>query len=328
MLFEESPLVSVIIPAYNAASFLSYSIRSALDQDYPRIEIIVVDDGSLDRTFEIAKTFESEFPEKIKAIKQTNGKQGKARNTGIFYSKGSLIAFLDADDEWTKEKISNQVNCLNRENLDLVYSDGYLIATNSNKSLIDLVAEGHQKMLLGSYQGILEGKDGIKILHRKNRIPASSVLCRRTKLLSVGGFNEKLELQNCEDYLLWVTLIQSGARMKGYPDLYLLYRMHANSSTNGVLISLLPLVRSLFEMKHPLSEQLRIQLAGHIRKLTEELVSQNKMNQEKNIFIKYNNNCPELKWQIALKLSFKISFNYFYLKVLWRHTNKWIKLDF
>ncbi len=90
------PLVSVIIPAYNSATFITRAIRSALDQDYPEKEIIVVNDGSTDHTQQVLES----FGPSIRVINQTNAGAAVARNTGIEQSRGEFIAFLDSDDEW------------------------------------------------------------------------------------------------------------------------------------------------------------------------------------------------------------------------------------
>src|SRR5215831_2827499 len=87
--------VSGIIPAYNAESFISETIASALAQTYPLTELIVVDDGSSDHTAEVAARFPN-----TRVIRRPNGGQGAARNTGIQAASGDWIAFLDHDDTW------------------------------------------------------------------------------------------------------------------------------------------------------------------------------------------------------------------------------------
>lgn len=324
---KEHPFVSVIIPAYKAATLLPFTVKSVMEQSYPHIEVIVVDDGSPDNTFEIAKQLEQQWPGKVIALQQANGRQGKARNTGIAHARGNYIAFLDADDEWTPEKIEVQLNILLREQLDLVFSDGFLIPTDAQRPLLDLLHEDHEKVPMGAYLGALEGASGIRLLHRKNRIPTSSVLCRKDAIVRAGGFIETRELQNCEDYLLWVRMVEQGCRMKGIPDGHLLYRMHPNSSTNGILNAFFPLVRSLFVMHVPLSDDLRIQLAGHIRTLTEELVQQHKLAEARDIFENYNASAKEGIWRVLLKSSFRISPEKIYLSILWRHTALWLAQD-
>ena len=105
----KSPLVTIIIPAYNAKSYIRRSLGSALEQTYEKIEIIVVDDGSTDETAEIVKSYGDP---RIKYIYQENRGQGAARNNGIKRSSGDYITFLDADDHYLPEKVERQVEFL------------------------------------------------------------------------------------------------------------------------------------------------------------------------------------------------------------------------
>jgi glycosyltransferase involved in cell wall biosynthesis len=90
-----SPLVSIIIPAFNYERYVARAIESALAQDYPSVEVVVVDDGSTDGTAAVAKTFEARG---VTVVSQENQGLAAARNTGIRHSKGDLLFFLDADD--------------------------------------------------------------------------------------------------------------------------------------------------------------------------------------------------------------------------------------
>ena len=99
-------LVSILIPAYKAEAFVAETIRSAQNQTWPRKEIIVVDDGSPDRTFEVARHFESAS---VKVVRQENGGAPAARNTAFSLAQGDYIQWLDADDLLHPEKISTQL---------------------------------------------------------------------------------------------------------------------------------------------------------------------------------------------------------------------------
>jgi glycosyltransferase involved in cell wall biosynthesis len=104
----ELPLVSVVIPAYNAAATLPASIESVLAQRYPRVEVVVVDDGSTDRTPEVLRS----FGDRIRWVYQENGGLPTARNTGHRTATGDLIAWLDADDLAEPDRIALQVDFL------------------------------------------------------------------------------------------------------------------------------------------------------------------------------------------------------------------------
>ena len=103
------PLVSVIIPAYNAERFIARSLRSVLDQTYRNLQVIVVDDGSTDLTARIVRRH---MEPRLWYIRQANAGPGAARNAGIKLAQGAYITFLDADDYYQAEKVETQVEFL------------------------------------------------------------------------------------------------------------------------------------------------------------------------------------------------------------------------
>ena len=110
------PLISVIIPVYNRDRYLAEAIESALAQTYPAIELIVVDDGSSDRTAEVAQRYP------ITYHFQPNGGISAARNAGIALGKGDFFAFLDSDDIWVADKLSKQMAAFDFDpNLEAVF---------------------------------------------------------------------------------------------------------------------------------------------------------------------------------------------------------------
>jgi glycosyltransferase involved in cell wall biosynthesis len=106
------PLVSILIPAYNAEPWIADSIRSAMAQTWPRKEIIVVDDGSIDRTFEIARQFESES---VHVVSQKNQGAAAARNKAFSLCQGDYVQWLDADDLLAADKIARQLDVVDSE---------------------------------------------------------------------------------------------------------------------------------------------------------------------------------------------------------------------
>jgi glycosyltransferase involved in cell wall biosynthesis len=105
----DKPLVSIIIPVYNSAAFISETIKSAMQQTWANKEIILVDDGSIDNSLAIIKGYESAA---IKVFNQSNKGASAARNKGLAEAKGDYIQFLDADDLLSNTKIEEQVNLL------------------------------------------------------------------------------------------------------------------------------------------------------------------------------------------------------------------------
>lgn len=104
---SEGPLVTAVIPVYNGEALVGDAIRSVLAQTYSRVECVVVDDGSTDRSAAVAAS----FGPRVRVIRQPNGGVASARNAGVAAATGELVAFLDADDYWLPEKLEKQVRC-------------------------------------------------------------------------------------------------------------------------------------------------------------------------------------------------------------------------
>lgn len=102
------PFISVVIPAFNREKYLARAIKSVLAQGYPRLEIIVVDDGSTDQTALIVKSFSE-----VRYFYQKNLGPASARNKGIMESEGEILAFIDSDDLWTSDKLIVQLKKMN-----------------------------------------------------------------------------------------------------------------------------------------------------------------------------------------------------------------------
>lgn len=109
-------LVSILIPAYNAEKWIKYSIQSAIAQDWPKKEIIIIDDGSTDNTLFIARSFQSNY---VKVITQNNRGASSARNKALSFAQGDYIQWLDADDILAPDKISNQMLIADPGNMSL-----------------------------------------------------------------------------------------------------------------------------------------------------------------------------------------------------------------
>ena len=134
---DKKPLVSVIVPAYNAEKVLPRSLSSLFNQDYKDIEIIVVNDGSKDGSLKYLRSLQAEHKNLV-VVDQKNGGVSKARNAGIAAAKGGYIAFLDADDEFPKDYLSKLVNAIG--NNDMAFSG--VIKIQGGKERVDSNPEG------------------------------------------------------------------------------------------------------------------------------------------------------------------------------------------
>ncbi|HEX3101799.1 MAG TPA: glycosyltransferase family A protein, partial [Pyrinomonadaceae bacterium] len=127
--FDTPPKISVVIPAYNVAKFISETLDSVLAQKYREHEIIVVNDGSPD-TEQFERAIRPRL-EDIIYIKQRNAGAGSARNTAIEHARGHIIAFLDGDDVWLPDFLASQYVFLERNGLDMAYCDASLFGMQS-----------------------------------------------------------------------------------------------------------------------------------------------------------------------------------------------------
>jgi teichuronic acid biosynthesis glycosyltransferase TuaG len=212
------PLVSIIMPAYNAEKFIEESINSVIGQTFTNWELVIIDDGSIDNTADIVKRHAIN-DHRIKYFYQENGRQGKARNAGLKNSKGAFIAFLDADDLWLPDKLTIQVNELSSlSNIDLLFTQGYKIISGEPAAYDVLVKD------------LWDRKD-LSHLIDYNQIPILSVLVKREILFAVNCFTEDHNIQNLEDYHLWLKLFINNYKFKSLAARTFLYRIHEDQNT-------------------------------------------------------------------------------------------------
>lgn len=183
--------VSVIIPTYNRAHFVSEAIDSVLNQTFNDFELMVVDNYSADNTEAVVSSYNDK---RIRYFKnQNNGFVSINRNYGIEKSQGEYIAFLDDDDLWLPEKLEKQVELLDSNKaLGLIYSDCYVIEADGVPEVTYLA---HRKPVRGH---------AFNELFQSNPIPMLTVIIRREVLDKVGGFNPLYKI--AQDYDLWLRI--------------------------------------------------------------------------------------------------------------------------
>lgn len=212
------PHVSVIIPAYNVEGYLAECLDSVLRQTYRDYELIVVDDGSTDRTVEVARRYGDD----LRLIQQPNRGMSGARNTGIRASRGELIAFLDADDVWLPEYLEEQMETYKANGGDcLVFCDVY--AWDGRRLPTET------SIIRGSVP--FDASDPLLSIIRGYPLPIDGVLLPRRVLLEVGLFSE--QVQHGEDVNLWRRLAMQGVRFCHTPRPLALYRQRPDSLSNA-----------------------------------------------------------------------------------------------
>jgi glycosyltransferase involved in cell wall biosynthesis len=190
------PRVSVIIPAYNASATLDAAISSVLAQSYHDHEVIVINDGSTDNTAEVIRG----YGDRIRAITQANGGAASARNAGLGISRGSFIAFLDADDLWKPELLARLVPVLEADPACvLVYADLEIIDSNGNSL---------HTSLIGGTNAHAPTLD--EMLRRVWPIMPSAVVMRKSVLEAIGGFCTKFNSCTYEDLYCWMRAREHG----------------------------------------------------------------------------------------------------------------------
>jgi glycosyltransferase involved in cell wall biosynthesis len=193
-------LVSVVIPAYNAAATLDETLRSVRAQTHYALEIIVVDDGSTDATSEIAQQH-ALADGRVLLLRQDNAGVAQARNHGWQHARADWVAFVDADDLWAPAKIERQLATLDSgaERVGLVYC--WFARIDQASRIVD---RRHDPR----WQG-----DVMQPILSSNFIGnGSSALIRRQALAAAGGFDAGLQArgaQGCEDYLLYFRIAES-----------------------------------------------------------------------------------------------------------------------
>jgi glycosyltransferase involved in cell wall biosynthesis len=230
------PTISIIMPAYNAGSFIGQAIESVQAQDDMHWQLVVINDGSTDDTGFIADQYAQSDP-RIRVLHQANGRQGKARNKGLQQADGSLIAFLDADDYWHPAKLSLQRQALLETGADAVFADAWLQTGEANDTT------------LGSAHGWLPGAEALSSMLTQNRLPVLTVLIKKEWLSRVGGFSEDPHLQNAEDYHLWLRLLAAGCRFWGMEAPLASYRQHPGNATADYWKAFWPVCHCLQQLR-------------------------------------------------------------------------------
>lgn len=207
-------LISVIMAAYNAEKTIRQAVLSALGQTYNQIELVVVDDCSLDLTVEIVREIAKDDP-RIKIFRnESNRGVSFTRKRALIESAGNWIAILDSDDIWRKEKLEKQIKLQKEKEADLIFTGSGFI--DEEGSPIDWYLHAPAEI-------------GYRELLKQNLISNSSVLVRRELYSRFYAEDDKMH----EDFATWLGIIKAGYKAYGIDEPLLIYRLSKSSKSGN-----------------------------------------------------------------------------------------------
>jgi glycosyltransferase involved in cell wall biosynthesis len=245
------PRFSVIVPAYNAQAYLTETILSVLAQTFPDFELVIVDDGSTDRTRKIAMDFAS-TDQRVTVLDQENAGCASASNTAIAAARGEFICILGADDRYRPAHLEQQAAFINAHPGYDIYScnAANLWPDGSMTPYLDDVA--HRRVVSFTLDDWLES------------CPINGLAIYRRDLAErLGGY--RVTLRNAEDYDFWLRAISSGARHIHNPTTLTEYRRHDRNKSRDRVKAALALARILDDLAD--SAELAPQQRAHARRV-------------------------------------------------------------
>ena len=218
---QEAADVSVIMPAWRSAATIGRALGSVARQTVRPREVIVVDDGSDDDTASAAEEMRAALaPVALTVFRQENQVPGGARNRAIENSSGSLLAFLDADDEWLPRKLECSLEAPDQSGVDLI-AHNILVHDRSLETVFECAR--HLK----------EGEDVFVALFKRGFVATTSVICRRDAVEAVDGFDTSL--RSPQDYELWMAIAAlEGRRFAVLPEALARYFTRAGSVSSNI----------------------------------------------------------------------------------------------
>lgn len=210
----QQELVSVITPVYNAERFIGEQIESVLAQTYSPIELVLVDDCSKDGSAEIIKEYCKRYPNIVYHLQEKNMGAGAARNKALELAKGRYVAFLDSDDVWYPDKITQQMALMQETGAQVSYT------------AIEMIDENGK--LIKPKRNIKETCDYNYLLHN-TILATSAVMVDREK---AGDFRLHLR-RGGQDYATWLKLLRGGTVARGINQALVKYRVLSNSLSSN-----------------------------------------------------------------------------------------------
>ena len=219
---KNGPIVSIVIPMYNAEVFISGTINSVLKQSFAEFELIIVDNSSTDNSKGIVKDFIM-LDNRIKLIEleYNSSEPARTKNIWIENAKGEYIAFLDADDIWDINKIEKQIKFLRENNIEFTSTDCILIDDKNKEINLNFLSKIYNKLLK---------KNTICDVIKNNFILTSSVLVKKSLLKK---FEEDKRNTTVKDFDIWLQVLAKHENIYKYQnEKLILYRVLENSVSN------------------------------------------------------------------------------------------------
>jgi len=205
-------MISVIIPLYNKANYIERAIHSVEAQNYPDMEIIVVDDGSTDKGPQIVRSINDN---RIKLISQPNSGVSAARNTGIAAAKGEWIAFLDADDQWLGGKLAAQMSVLEKHQNIMWASCGF------NRVKDDKILVGPERFAKSWFKEPNVIRDALEIMAAGKHLWTGTIIVNKAVFSQTAAFDDTLK--SGEDIDLWFRIAAAFPTLVYIEDSYANY---------------------------------------------------------------------------------------------------------
>jgi glycosyltransferase involved in cell wall biosynthesis len=212
------PSVTVLVDTYNHERFIEEALVSVLEQDFPadEMEILVVDDGSTDRTPEIVCKFEP----RVRLLRKPNGGQASAFNFGIPQAHGEIIAFLDGDDWWARNKLTRVAEAMAADASLGIVGNGIIIVHRDGSRQSEILREG--------FRFRANTVEGARLLRRRGSFLGTSRMTLRRQILQrIGSVPEAIRVQ-ADEYLSTLAAALGGALI--LEDALTFYRLHDSNA--------------------------------------------------------------------------------------------------
>lgn len=208
------------MPCYNAEAYIAEAINSVINQTYPNVELVIVDDGSSDNSYEICQRFVEQNNINILLFKQNNNGPYPARNYGLSQTNGTYIAFLDADDYWAKDCLKKLIQAIKDSNSDLAYCGWQNVGQGGPGSNEPYIPPEYEK------------GDVIKSFLKSCPWPIHAALIKRKIMQQLDGFSERYFTSL--DFDLWLRSTTVTTNIVRVPEVLAFYRWHSAGQISSI----------------------------------------------------------------------------------------------